>query len=127
MKTIIFFLVGTVLAVIFSLATIAVIRKSFREIVEELCGAPQRAAYWVRVSEVCLIVITIFAAITFHSYRSLDQPDNIALFWSLMSQAARILAAVFLSLIVISLVVLRSLPHRTNQIEPGDAGALQRH
>lgn len=45
METVIFFLVGVAVAVAVSLVTIAVIRKSCREILEELCGTTQRAGY----------------------------------------------------------------------------------
>jgi len=120
METVAFFLGGVAMALIFSFATVAVIRKSYREIVVELCGNAQRAGYWIRASEICLVVITLLAAITFHGYRTLE-PGAIALFWGLMSQMARILAAIFLSLIVISLVVLRSLPPGAKRIEvPGE-------
>ena len=117
MQIIVFFLVGVVLSLIFSFTVIVVIRKSYREIVEELCGMPQRAGYWIRASEICLVVITVFAAITFHGYRGLEQSNNVALFWSLIGQMAYILAAIFLSLIVISIIVLRSLPHQGKRIE----------
>jgi hypothetical protein len=117
METIAFFLAGVVLSLLFSVAIIATLRKSYSEIVGELCGTTRRAGYWIKTSEACIVVITLFVAITFHSYRGMEQPDAIALFWGLMRQVAWILAAIFLCLIVISLVVLRSLPHQANQIQ----------
>ena len=110
MLSILFFLAGVVLSLILSFIVIVLIRKSYREIVEELCGTPQRAGYWIRASQVCLVVITAFVAITFHGYRGLEQPDAAALFWNLVRQLACILTAIFISLAVISLIVLRSLP-----------------
>jgi hypothetical protein len=116
MKIIPFFLAGVVLSLILSFTVILVIRKSYREIVEELCGTPQRAGYWIRVSELCMVVTTIFAAITFHDYRGLGEYNNVVLFWSLIGQIAYILAAIFLSLVVISIIVLRSLPSQEKRM-----------
>ena len=116
METVIFFLVGVATAVAVSLVTIAVIRKSYHEILEELCGTAQRAGYWVKTSEACLVVITLFVAIAFHGYGALERPDMVDLFWSLTRQVAWILAAVFLSLIGIALVVGRSLPREGKRI-----------
>ncbi len=123
MNTIVCFLGGVALSLIFSFATIAAIRTSYREILEELCGTAQRAGYWIRTSEVCLVVITVFAAITFHGYRGLERPDAVELFWSLTRQVACILAAVFLSLIVITRVVLKNLPHQGKPTQLPNAGA----
>lgn len=125
METIVFFLVGVVLALLFSVTIVAVLRKSYSEIVEELCGTARRAGYWIRTSEACIVLVTLFAAITFHSYRVMEQPDAIALFWSLTRQVAWILAALFISLLVISLVVLRSLPHQAKQIQLPPTGSPQ--
>ncbi len=127
MESIIFFLAGVVLSLLFSVATIATLRKSYNEIVEELCGTAKRAGYWIRTSEACIVLVTLFAAITFHNYRGIEQPDAIALFWGLMRQATWILAALFTSLIVISLVILRSLPHQAKQIQLPPASPLQGH
>ena len=125
MHSILFFLAGVVLSLIFSFTVIVLIRKSYREIVEKLCGTPQKAGYWIRASEVCLVVITAFTAITFHGYRELEQPDAVALFWSLMRQLACILTAIFVSLAVISLIVLRSLPRQGKLLESPPLDAAQ--
>ena len=122
MQTILVFLTGVVLSILFSFAVIIAIRKSYRGIVEELCGTPERAGYWIRVSELCLIVVTVFAAITFHDYRGLSQFNNVTLFWSLVGQMAWVLATVFLSLIIISLIVLVSLPQQGKRIELPNGG-----
>ena len=122
METVIFFLVGVAVAVAVSFATIAVIRKSYHEILEELCGTAQRAGYWVRTSEACLVVITLFVAIASHGYYELNRPDTMVLFWGLMRQVSWILAAVFASLIVIALVIGRSLPREGKRIVMPNAG-----
>lgn len=127
MEAITFFLVGVVLALLFSVAIIAALRRSYSEIVEELCGTEKRAGYWIRTSEACIVLVTLFAAITFHSYRGMEQPDAVALFWGLTRQMAWILAALFISLLVISLVVLRSLPHQAKQIQLLPTGLPQGH
>ncbi len=124
METIIFYLVGVAMAALVSLMTIAVIRKSYREILEELCGTAQRAGYWVRMSEVCLVVITVFSAITFHGYQALDRPGAVELFWDLMGQVSWILAAVFASLTVIAFVVVRSLPREGKRIVAPKEGVM---
>ncbi len=116
METVIFFLVGVALALGFSFVTIAVMRKSYREILEELCGTAQRAGYWVRTSEVCLVALALFVAIAFHGYRALEGSDMVELFWGLMRQVSWILAAVFASLIVIALVIVRGLPHEGKEV-----------
>jgi uncharacterized membrane protein YphA (DoxX/SURF4 family) len=125
MNAIAFFSCGVALALVVAFSTIAVIRKNYREIVEELCGTPERAGFWVRTSEVCLVVITLFAAITFHGFGGMEQPDTVALFWGLMGQLTWVLAAIFLSMMVISLVILRSLPHQAKRIELPHTGLTQ--
>jgi uncharacterized membrane protein len=117
MPTISFFLSGVVLSLIFSFATIMVVRKSYREILEELCGTPQKAGYWIRVSALSLVVVTVLVAITFHGYRGLEQPNNLVLFWSLIGQITCILTPIFLSLILTSIILLRRLPHQAERTE----------
>ena len=122
METIIFYLVGVAMAALISLATIMVLRKSYREILEELCGTAKRASYWVRMSEVCLVVITLYVATLRDDHSAVGHPGMVYLFWGLMRQVAWILATVFASLVVIALVVARSLPREGNQIVAPNEG-----
>jgi hypothetical protein len=117
MATVIFFLVGVALALLFAFATIAVMRKSYRDILEKLCGTAERARYWARLSEICLVVVTLFAALRLHGYRALERSDMVKQFWGLMGQVSWILAAVFASLIVIAIVIVRSLPREGRRIK----------
>lgn len=127
MNAMIFFLAGMSLAILFSFMTIAAIRKSYREILKDLCGTEPRASFWVRVSEVCLVTITIFSGLVFHNYRLQVHADNVRLFWSFVSQLGFVLAAIFVSLIVISLIVLVNLPQRGGQTEPVNRVARPNH
>jgi hypothetical protein len=119
---ILFFLCGVAAAIVLSLLTIAVIRKSCREILLELCGTASRANYWLRTSETCLFVTTLLSAIAFQNYQGSQRTDFAALFWILTRQVSFVLATVLACLLAVSLVILKSLPHFDGCIETPGSG-----
>lgn len=116
------FLVGLGLTLVTSLVIVIYLQAPLRGILTELCGTPERAAFWAAFSNVTVTLLPLIFAMQYTPAGSGERPAALDLATQLKWSLAGLLSAV----VVLGWVLSRFIPLRptsSGAAQPGKAAA----
>lgn len=82
MTPILYFFGQLTLTLAVCLALAALLRRSLRPLLTDLCGTPERANFWTHFSQTLLVIFPVIFGLGFHP----ESPDPAGLFFELAGQ-----------------------------------------
>ena len=103
------FAIGTVFALVMSLATVLVLRPHLARLLEEICGNARRASFWIVLSCLCIFLLGVLAGSVSSGYPSTATPNTQQLFFGLITQVRSCLIGLLASLLVLAMMLMSSI------------------
>jgi hypothetical protein len=94
------------LGLLTSVGIALVLRPHLARLLGELCGSEARARFWVTVSLLWLVLVTVLAATATYGYPDSDTASGGQVFFGALTQTRALLAGLLGSVLVIALAML---------------------
>jgi len=110
MNSVATFLVGVSVTAVCSLAVVAYLKPYLHDVLIDLCGTIQRAAFWTAFSAITLVLTPVVFAM---HYRP-DSTTNVPAVFTLGSQLELALIGLLVSVLLLGVVLSKFIPRATN-------------
>jgi len=98
---------GALLAALLSALVMLLLRRHMPAVLSELGGSQPRAHFWAAVLSLCVLLLGLFAGTGPYNIAEIAKEGEDRLFFELVSQVRWALGGLFVSVIVVSMLVMR--------------------